>query len=75
MPLCLAQPSTGKDNMATYTFDQISNPEAHGLEMCPHCNGYGSSLKDPEGVDRCTKCGGSGLMTKEEAKAYREANK
>jgi len=25
------------------------------------CNGYGSSLKDPKGVDRCTRCGGSGI--------------
>jgi DnaJ-class molecular chaperone len=50
--------------MSTYTFEQISNPEAHGLMECPHCNGYGSSLKDPEGVDRCTKCGGSGLVPK-----------
>jgi len=28
--------------------------------FCDHCNGYGSSLKDPEGVDACTKCHGSG---------------
>ena len=48
--------------MAKYTIEQMSNPEAHGLQECPHCNGYGSSLKDPEGVDRCTKCGGSGLI-------------
>lgn len=48
--------------MATYTFEQISNPEAHGLQMCHHCDGYGSSLKDPENVDRCTLCGGSGLI-------------
>ena len=50
----------------SYTFKQISNPEKYGLEMCSHCNGYGSSLKDPEGVDRCTRCGGTGLMPKEE---------
>jgi DnaJ-class molecular chaperone len=42
-----------------YTLEQICNPEA---QECPHCNGYGSSLKDPEGVDRCTQCGGSGLI-------------
>jgi DnaJ-class molecular chaperone len=50
--------------MATYTFEQMSNPAAHGLQECPHCNGYGSSLKDPEGVDKCTQCGGSGLIPK-----------
>ena len=48
--------------MATYTFEQISNPAAHGLQECPHCTGYGSSLKDPEGVDKCTQCEGSGLI-------------
>ncbi len=31
------------------------------LSYCTWCNGYGSSLKDPDGVDRCTRCGGSGL--------------
>ena len=30
-----------------------------GYEICTHCNGYGSSLK--EKADKCTKCGGSGL--------------
>ena len=48
-----------------YSFEEMLDPEAHGLEMCSHCNGYGSSLKDPIGVDRCTKCGGSGLLPKE----------
>ncbi len=28
---------------------------------CSHCNGYGSSLKDPKGVNVCTQCLGSGL--------------
>ena len=31
------------------------------MNYCTWCNGYGSSLKDPEGVDRCTRCGGSGI--------------
>lgn len=30
-------------------------------KQCTHCNGYGSSMKDPEGVDTCTKCHGSGI--------------
>jgi len=39
-----------------------------GFVECNHCNGYGSSLKDPEGVNTCTKCKGSGLMPIEESK-------
>jgi DnaJ-class molecular chaperone len=55
------------------TFKQIANPEKYGLEECPHCNGYGSSLK--EKAVRCTKCKGSGLMKKEDALKYKETNK
>jgi DnaJ-class molecular chaperone len=36
-----------------------------GTEECYHCNGYGSSLKDPVGVNNCTKCGGSGVIPTE----------
>ena len=32
----------------------------HGTEWCPHCNGYGSSLK--EASERCSRCGGTGLI-------------
>jgi len=42
--------------------DAILNPQKYGYEECPHCHGYGSSLKDPEGVNTCTRCGGSGLV-------------
>lgn len=45
-------------------FDKILNPEKYGMVECKHCNGYGSSLKDPEGVNTCTVCGGSGLVKK-----------
>jgi len=31
-----------------------------GIEWCPECNGYGSSLF--EETERCTRCGGSGLV-------------
>ena len=41
-----------------------------GTVYCPHCNGYGSSLKDKEGVDRCSFCWGSGRVTKELADKY-----
>jgi hypothetical protein len=30
------------------------------MKLCPHCNGYGSSLKEAAG--RCTHFGGSGLV-------------
>jgi len=38
------------------------DPGQFGFKVCSHCNGYGSSLKDPEGVDLCTVCGGTGLV-------------
>ena len=47
-------------------FKIIANPEKYGYEECSWCNGYGTSFKDPEGVNTCTKCGGSGLQKKEE---------
>jgi DnaJ-class molecular chaperone len=40
----------------------IQDPEKFGYKECGHCNGYGSSLKDPDGVDRCSQCGGSGVI-------------
>ena len=45
-------------------FEIMLNPEKYGYKQCPHCNGYGSSLKDQEGVDRCSRCGGTGLVKK-----------
>ncbi len=48
----------------TDMWDIMTNPGAHGYEECGHCNGYGSSLRDPDGVDVCTKCGGKGYLTK-----------
>ena len=47
-------------------FEAMLNPDKYGLKQCGHCNGYGSSLKDPPGVNTCTKCGGGGLIKKEE---------
>jgi DnaJ-class molecular chaperone len=38
------------------------NSEKYCYIQCSHCNGYGSSLKDPEGVDKCTRCHGLGLV-------------
>lgn len=49
--------------------DAILYPEKYGLVECPHCNGYGSSLK--EEADRCTVCGGTGLLKKKQAEEYR----
>jgi DnaJ-class molecular chaperone len=42
------------------------DPEKYGYKQCPHCNGYGSSLKDPEGVDTCTVCHGWGLVKEDD---------
>jgi DnaJ-class molecular chaperone len=36
-----------------------------GMRWCPHCNGYGSSLK--EDAERCTRCAGTGLVIDEAA--------
>ena len=52
------------------TVEEMFNPKAHGLEECPHCHGYGSSLKEED--DRCTFCGGTGLVLEEKAKTYKE---
>ena len=46
-------------------FEIMLDPEKFGYIQCPHCSGYGSSLKDPEGVNICKRCGGSGLIKKE----------
>lgn len=40
---------------------------------CPHCNGYGSSLKDPENTIKCSFCGGGGKVTEAVAKKYYES--
>jgi len=52
------------------TFEQMMNPEKHGLVQCDHCNGYGSSFK--ESSDKCTKCDGSGLVKKKNSKLLKE---
>ena len=41
--------------------DVMLDPQKYGYDQCPHCNGYGSSLK--ETADRCTVCDGTGLVT------------
>jgi hypothetical protein len=43
-----------------WTGIMLDGPEAHGLEVCHHCNGYVSSLK--EEADRWTRCGRTGLV-------------
>lgn len=52
----------GGENM---NIEIMMNPDKYGYIECPHCNGYGSSFKDPEGVNRCSKCNGDGLVKKE----------
>ena len=53
-------------------FDQKANPEKYGLVECPHCHGYGSSLKEAAAL--CTQCDGSGLVTKKESDTYKDTN-
>lgn len=48
------------------SFEHFFNPEKYGYKVCDHCNGYGSSFKDPIGINVCKKCGGSGLVSKQE---------
>ena len=49
---------TGMD----HKLEIMLNPEKYGYTECSHCNGYGSSLKDPEDVNICTRCHGTGLI-------------
>jgi hypothetical protein len=46
------------------TLDHVRGIEVaripEGMKWCPHCSGYGSSLKGAAG--RCTRCGGCGLV-------------
>jgi DnaJ-class molecular chaperone len=35
---------------------------AHGLNYCPECDGFGSSLKDMSGIYFCATCGGTGAV-------------
>jgi len=44
--------------------DALFAPEKYGCVQCSHCNGYGSSFKDPEGVRQCPVCHGIGLVKK-----------
>jgi DnaJ-class molecular chaperone len=47
-----------------YDLDAMLDPEAHGMEVCSHCAGYGSSLHEAQ--DRCSQCKGYGLIPKGE---------
>ena len=40
-------------------FEIMLNPDKYRYKQCQYCNFYGSSLKDPEGIDTCTVCHGS----------------
>ena len=43
-----------------------------GMRWCPHCDGYGSSLKEASG--RCSHCGGSGLVWQERERPVASRN-
>jgi len=49
------------------------SPLPEGWLECPHCNGHGSSLHDPEGVDTCTACEGVGVLRPRENPAQAPA--
>jgi len=55
--------------MKITNFDELIEK---GYVECDHCNGYGSSLKDPEGVNKCTKCNGIGLVPPKKSEADNE---
>ena len=44
----------------TNPIDIIMDPARYGYVECPHCHGYGSSLKEHSA--KCTQCGGLGLI-------------
>lgn len=47
-------------------FEIMLNPKKYGFEVCGHCNGYGSSLK--ENADRCTLAVTVGGLVKKKKK-------
>lgn len=49
---------------------QESEIKAGRLVVCPHCNGYGSSFKDPPNVNKCSFCGGNGVVPDYMAERY-----
>lgn len=52
-------------------FSEMEDKISKGnLVECPHCNGYGSSFKDPEDQNTCRFCGGSGVVTPKMAERY-----
>jgi hypothetical protein len=50
----------------------FGDAERGTLQQCPHCNGYGSSFKDPEDVNKCSFCGGSGVVSPVMLEKYKE---
>jgi len=45
--------------------DIMFDPQRYGYEVCPHCNGHGSSLRNLAGVEKCIMCGGLGLIKRD----------
>jgi DnaJ-class molecular chaperone len=44
-----------------------------GMRWCPHCNGYGSSLR--ENAERCTHCAGDGPRRRRGSRAVRPTHR
>jgi DnaJ-class molecular chaperone len=49
-----------KDIPKHVNLDVQCNPEKYGFKQCPHCAGYGSSLKEKAAI--CSVCNGIGLV-------------
>lgn len=62
----LLKTPNGEAKHVNHPIDFTRTLTEHGMEICGHCNGYGSSLKEPD--DKCTKCGGSGLVKQKKEK-------
>jgi len=51
-------------------YEIILDPQKYGYTQCPHCNGYGSSVKEPERADTCTMRDCWSLIRKNEESNY-----
>lgn len=49
-----------------------TSAEDSSFTFCPHCDGYGSSLRDKDDEQKCSYCGGTGRVSKDVAKRYYE---
>jgi len=62
--------SEDEQNKPSFLDTPQSELDSGRIVQCPHCNGYGSSFKDPKDVNKCTLCGGGGLVPDYLAERY-----